>query len=257
MNIVLIGAGNVASYLGPFLKKKGHKIIQLYSRSKKNGEPLAKKLKCNHTTNTSKILPDADIYIIALRDEAISSFLSDIKFIPRLIVHTSGSVGLNVFPDNMKNKGVIYPIQTFSKSSKKDPEIIPYCIEGSNKKSLLVIRKLTNSLSSLVYKLNSKERAQIHLTAVFVNNFTNYLFVLANKILLKNKISFDILKPLILETAQKVMFNEPKKMQTGPAVRGDAAVIENHLKILNDFPEMKDIYKLLSKSIEKEYGPIL
>ena len=257
MNIVLIGAGNVAFHLGPALKRKGHKIIQLYSRSKKTGKTLALKLKCPHTNNPSKLSPEADIYIIVLRDEAISSFLSFIQFIPKLIVHTSGSIGLNVFPGDMKNNGVIYPLQTFSKTSKKDPEKIPFCIEGSNLKALATIRKLAMSMSPLVYKLNSSERARIHLSAVFANNFTNYLFALAGKILRKNKIPFDILRPLILETAQKVQSNTPEKMQTGPAVRGDAVIIRKHLKLLKDFPEIQDIYRLLSKCIEKEYGPRL
>ncbi len=141
--------------------------------------------------------------------------------------------------------------------NKKIPEKIPFLIEGSNRKSIITIEKLTNSLSKLVFKTNSRDRALIHLSAVFANNFTNYLFVLAGKILHKNKISFNILRPLILETAQKVQSNSPVKMQTGPAVRGDAIIIRKHLKLLKNFSEIKDIYKVMSKSIEKEYGPLL
>ena len=253
MKIVLIGTGNVAFHLGPVLKRKGNKIIQLYGRSEKNCLTLAKKLKCSFTTNYSKILPDADLYIVALRDEAIAPFLKNLNFIPAFIVHTSGAVGLDVFPQKMKNTGVIYPLQTFSKSSNKDPETIPFCIEGSNQKSLMILKKLSSTLSKKVFKINSKNRAQIHLAAVFANNFSNYLFVLAEKILNKNKIPFEILKPLILETAQKVQTNTPGKMQTGPAVRGDVTVIKKHLKLLKNFPQMMEIYKLLNKSIEKEH----
>lgn len=253
MKIVLIGTGNVAFHLGPVLKTNGHKIIQLYGRSEKNCLTLAKKLKCPHTTNRLKILPDADLYIIALRDVAIAPFVKNLTFIPTLIVHTSGSVGLDVFPGKMKNTGVIYPLQTFSKSSKNNPETIPFCIEGSNQKSLKILKKLSLTLSIMVFNLNSKKRAQIHLAAVFANNFSNYLFVLAEKILNKNKIPFKIVRPLILETAQKVQNNTPGKMQTGPAVRGDVAIIKKHLKILKDFPQMLEIYKLLNKSIDKEY----
>ncbi len=257
MNIVLIGTGNVATQLGPFLKKNGHKIIQLYSRSQNSGQMLAKKLKCPLTNTYSNLSTDADLYIIALRDEAISSFLKALPFIPNLIVHTSGSIGLDVFPGKMINTGVIYPLQTFSKLNKKIPEKIPFLIEGSNRKSLLIIRKLTTSISKLVFKTNSSDRVLIHLSAVFANNFTNYLFVMAGKILHKNKIPFNILRPLILETALKVQTNLPEKMQTGPAVRGDAIIIRKHLKLLKNFSEIKDIYKLMSKSIAKEYGPQL
>ena len=253
MKIVLIGTGNVAFHLGPVLKIKGHKIIQLYGRSEKNCLALAKKLKCPYTTNHLNILTDADLYIIALRDEAIAPFVKNLTFIPTLLVHTSGSVGLDVFPVKMKNTGVIYPLQTFSRSSKNNPETIPFCIEGSNQKSLKILKKLSSTLSKMVFNVNSKKRAQIHLAAVFANNFSNYLFVLAEKILNKNKIPFNIIRPLILETAQKVQTNTPGKMQTGPAVRGDVAIIKKHLKLLKDFPQMIEIYKLLNKSIDKEY----
>lgn len=253
MKIILIGTGNVAFHLGQALKRKGHKIIQLYGRSEKNCLTLAKILKCQHTTDPMKIFPDADLYIIALRDEAIAPFLKNLIFTPAFIVHTSGSVGLDVFPVKMKNTGVIYPLQTFSKSSNKDPKTIPFCIEGSNQKSLMILKKLSSTLSKIVFNINSKKRAQIHLAAVFANNFSNYLFVLAEKILNKNKIPFEIIKPLILETAQKVQTNTPGKMQTGPAVRGDVTIIKKHLELLKNFPQMMEIYKLLNKSIEKEY----
>ena len=253
MKIVLIGTGNVAFHLGPVLKINGHKIIQLYGRSEKNCLALAKKLKCPYTTNHLNILTDADLYIIALRDEAIAPFVKNLTFIPTLLVHTSGSVGLDVFPVKMKNTGVIYPLQTFSRSSKNNPETIPFCIEGSNQKSLKILKKLSSTLSKMVFNVNSKKRAQIHLAAVFANNFSNYLFVIAEKILNKNKIPFNIIRPLILETAQKVQTNTPGKMQTGPAVRGDVAIIIKHLKLLKDFPQMMEIYKLLNKSIDKEY----
>ncbi len=257
MNIVLIGAGNVAHHLGQALKSNGHRIIQVFSRSKKSSSSLSKILKCASTTSVSKIKPDADIYIVALRDEAISPILEKLEFIPKLIVHTSGSIGLDVFPERMKNSGVLYPVQTFSKSTKKLPEKIPFCIEGKNKKTLITIRKLATSLSTVVFKMNSSERALVHLSAVFANNFSNYLFILSERILKTKKLSFDLLRPLILETAQKVQTYSPKVMQTGPARRGDSTIINKHLKLLKENPDLESVYNLLSKRIEKDFGPLL
>ena len=257
MNIVLIGAGNVASHLGPLFQSKGHKIIQLYSRTVKSGLTLSKKLKCKYITDPSELLKEADVYVIALRDEAIVSFLKKLIFIPKLIVHTSGSLGIEVFPPMLNNTGVLYPLQTFSKSNKKKPEKIPFCIEGNNQKSLTIINKLAQSVSALVFKMNSTDRALLHLAAVYVNNFSNYLFIIGEKILHRKKIPFEVLRPLIMETAQKVLLNSPSKMQTGPAQRGDAVIIERHIKLLSDYPEMKEIYSLFTKCIEKDYGPRL
>ena len=172
MNIVLIGAGNVSVHLGQMLGKKGHTIVQVYNRSA-SGKKLAKKLACPFTNSVKEIFTDADVYIIAIADESIVEFLKTISFNPSLIVHTSGSTGLNVFPERMKNTGVLYPLQTFSKENKKTPEIVPFCIEGNGKNALQSIKKLANSLSASVYHLNTEQRSIVHLSAVFVNNFPN------------------------------------------------------------------------------------
>jgi predicted short-subunit dehydrogenase-like oxidoreductase (DUF2520 family) len=257
MKIVLIGAGNVASHLGPLFVKKGHQVLQVFSRSKKSAKLLSSKLNCEFTTDPQLLQTGADIYIVALRDETISTFLKSMSFIPNLIVHTSGSLSINVFPDKMKSCGVLYPLQSFSKSNKSTPEKIPLCIEGRDKKCLLKIKSFSHSISPLVYEMNSEKREYIHLAAVFANNFSNYLFVIAARILKKKNIPFDILKPSKQETALKVQNEYPEKMQTGPARRGDAMIINEHLKLLKNQPELRKIYKLLSENIENDFGPLL
>jgi predicted short-subunit dehydrogenase-like oxidoreductase (DUF2520 family) len=257
MNVVLIGAGNVASYLGPVLKKKGHTIVQVFSRSRKSGKTLASLLNCEHTTLAGKILTTADIYIVALRDEVIASFLDSLPFTPKLIVHTSGSTGMDVFPEKMKDHGIIYPVQSFSKSRKKYPDKIPICMQASNDKSQKKIKKFSKTISPVVVEMNSSDRFHVHLAAVFANNFANYLFLQAEKILVSKKLPFDLLKPLILETAMKVQEFAPAEMQTGPAKRGDATIINRHLTMLKNHPDCKHIYKLISGCIEKDLGPRL
>lgn len=251
MKVILIGAGNVATHLGLLLKRKGHKIVQVYSRSVQSSSRLAGILRCEYTTRTSGIIQDADIYIVALRDEVIKPFLKNISFNPELIVHTSGSLGLHIFPGNMENSGVLYPVQTFSKQNKISPLQIPFCIEGINPKSLKRINKLAHSLSTKVIQLNSEDRMHVHMAAVFSNNFTNYLFMISEKILRKRKISFDMLRPLIEETTLKLMRHSPEEMQTGPARRGDKSVIQKHINMLDK--EQRKIYRLFSKMIEKDF----
>ena len=254
MKIVLFGAGNVAYHLGPLLKKKGHKILQVYSPTSKFGKTLARKLRCEPIHTISAISKDADVYILALKDDAIENFVNKLPFIPKLIVHTSGSIGMNVFPKRIKNTGAFYPLQTFSKNSKITPKQIPFCIEGSNKKSSANIRKLAKSISPMVYEINSEKRRIIHVAAVFSNNFTNYLFSLSEKILGENNIKFEILLPLIHETINKISKEKPKKVQSGPARRNDKAVIKKHMQLLNSDPVMKNIYALLTNNIMREYN---
>ncbi len=254
MKIVLLGAGNVAYHLGPLIKKNGHTILQVYSPTARNGKALALKLKSIHIQSTSEISNEADIYIVAIKDDAITNVINKLTFLPQLIVHTSGSIGIDVIPKRFKNSGVLYPLQTFSKNSKTTPGQIPICIEGSNKKSLRIIRKLANSISPLVYEVNSEKRRIIHLAAVFANNFTNYLLSLSAKILEKNNVKFEVLLPLINETIDKISKEKPADVQTGPARRNDKAVIKKHMKLLSNDPDVQKIYSVLSKSIARRYA---
>jgi predicted short-subunit dehydrogenase-like oxidoreductase (DUF2520 family) len=247
MKIVLIGAGNVAFHLGILIRRSGHDVIQVYNRSRKSGQQLAEYLNCKYTGSVAAIDQHADMYIVALKDDVISDFCSRLSFVPKLIVHTSGTCSMEVFPENF-DCGVLYPVQTFSKTI-DTPRLIPFCIEARKRTSLKVIKNLAGMLSDGIYPMSSSEREKVHLAAVIVNNFTNHLFTLSEEYLRSEKMSFDILRPLILETALKVQKHSPSKMQTGPAKRGDKAVIGEHRKLLKHHMELKSIYDILTKSI--------
>lgn len=253
MKIVLIGSGNVATHLGKALKKAGHNILQVYSRSETSAKTLAKKLSCSFTSDIKSISKKSDIYIVALRDEAIKSFLQKFSSTEKIIVHTSGSVSLKAFGEKFKNCGVLYPVQTFSIKHPVNFKNIPVCIEASNENAKK-ITSLTKTISRKIYSINSEQRKKIHLAAVFANNFSNHLFAIAEDILSDEKISFEILRPLILETARKIQKHSPLEMQTGPAKRGDVSVIEEHLKMLDNKKQFKEIYKLISDSISETSG---
>ncbi len=247
--IVLIGAGNVATQLGLSLKRSKHTILQVYSKHNTSAITLAKKLNCESTDLPKKINPDADIYIIAIKDDAIIQIVKQLKVKNKIIVHTSGSSDMNVLETLSKNYGVFYPLQTFSKNTKVKFKNIPICIEASNKETLNVLQTLSKSISNNVQEINSKQRKAIHLAAVFACNFSNHLYSIADQILAENKLSFDLLKPLIRETAGKIKINSPTKIQTGPAIRGDKKIMDAQLKILSGKKDYQQLYKLFSKSI--------
>ena len=256
MKIVILGAGNLASHLAPALKKAGHQIDCIYSRSRKSAAALAKRIKSTAVTSVSQIPHDADLYIIAVADHAISDVVSEFDFIPKCIAHTSGSVPLSVFPKKFRNAGVLYPLQSFSKARKVNLQGTPICIKYRSVAAGLTLKKAA-MISSKVSKLTSAQRAKLHMAAVFVNNFPNALYSIAFDILKKEKINFNLLHPLILETALKVQNNRPDHMQTGPARRGDAVTLNLHRKLLKGMKTEKDIYNLMSKMIENKFGPVL
>ncbi|MCW3101795.1 MAG: oxidoreductase [Bacteroidetes bacterium] len=247
--IVLIGAGNVATQLGIALTGAGYHISQVYSPTKRSASLLAKKVKAAAITDLAKVDEDASVYIIAVKDDAITDVAKQLRLKDRVVAHTSGSVSMDVLKNVSKNYGVFYPLLTFTKDKKVDFKTVPICIEGSNKATSTTLQYFAKSISSNVQMINSDQRKVIHLAAVFACNFSNHMYAVAESILKKNKLSLDILKPLIEETALKIRNESPAKVQTGPAVRGDKKTMEGHLKMLKKNKDLSAIYKLVSKHI--------
>jgi predicted short-subunit dehydrogenase-like oxidoreductase (DUF2520 family) len=250
IKVVLLGAGNVASHLyKAFSKSELVTVNQWYNRSLE-----ALKLYRNEVeiTDNLETLADADIYIIAISDDAVARLSEKLPFSKRLVVHTSGSVGLHDM--NSKNmRGVFYPLQSFSKDAEMDFRNVPICVECEERKYIPFLKDLAKAINSPVHKINSDQRQVLHLSAVFVNNFTNQLYRIAHEIAESQHAEFDILKPLITETAKKIQDLSPYRAQTGPAKRNDKKTLKKHLKLMEN-EDHKDIYKLMTKSIQKTHG---
>lgn len=250
ISVVLLGAGNVAHHLfKAFSAAENVQVKQWYNRSIRVLEPY--KTTVAVTDELSKIL-EADIYVIAVSDDAISQLSSALPFEDRFVVHTSGSANIHDL-DKKNRRGVFYPLQTFSKAVDLDFTQVPLCLETLHKSDFPLLKSLAESVSNTVKRVNSNQRAALHLAAVFVNNFTNQLFRVAHEITESESTEFDLLKPLIMETAKKVQELSPYLAQTGPAKRHDKKTIKRHLKQL-DNEHHKDIYELLTASIQKTHG---
>ena len=250
MKIVLLGSGNVATHLAKALKSKGEEIVQVYSQNLDNATLLAQSIATEAIGDLNEIKQNADLYIISVKDDAIESVAKSLKNVTGLVVHTSGTTDINVLASQVEKAGVFYPLQTFSKSKEVSFENIPLCIEANDDSQLTILCNLAAKISREVYKLNGEKRKVLHLAAVFACNFPNHLYALANKILSQNGLDFEIIRPLIAETADKVMSNLPENMQTGPAVRADESTLNKHLSMLTDMPELQNIYQTLSDSIK-------
>jgi predicted short-subunit dehydrogenase-like oxidoreductase (DUF2520 family) len=255
MKIVLIGTGNLAIHLGPALKASGHSIIQVVGRTVANTQKLAEKIGTEYTTDPKLIDHKAEVYIICVRDEAISFYANHIPKKAKLVLHTSGSLAAGKLAVSGSQFGVLYPLQTFSKHRKVNFKTVPLCLEASTSKSKKILLQLALSLSKNIHWLEQDQRQSLHLAAVFANNFSNHLFVIAEELLRKKKLSFDLLRPLIAETAAKIQDGMPHEMQTGPARRGDSATIDKHIALLKNKKQISEIYKILTKSILDHDGP--
>jgi len=250
LSIVIIGAGNVATHLYKALKKaEDTSVIQWYNRNIKAIESYKNELSI---TKNIYDLKKADVYIIAVSDDVIGTLSSQLPFADKLVVHTSGSVSLHDL-DKKNRRGVFYPLQSFTKDADIDFTEVPICIEIENKKDLQILKELSEALGCNHYRVNSDQRAALHLAAVFVNNFVNQLYRVGHEITESKSVDFNILKPLIKETARKIETLSPYMAQTGPAKRGDKKTIKKHLRTL-DKEIHKDIYELLTKSIKLTHG---
>ncbi len=249
MVITLVGAGRVATHLGLALAKAGHEVGQVWNRTETSGAALASMLGCPHAHTAEALDRDADVIIISVKDSALDDVARMVGDTRALVLHTAGSMTLDSLPQ--ERTGVIYPMQTFSRERSVDFRCIPLFIETRREEDLPVLQTLAQSLSDSVTVMDSPKRQYLHVAAVFACNFVNHLYDLSADVLERQGIPFDILLPLIDETALKVHSLHPHKAQTGPALRWDRNVIAKHQTLLT--PEENEVYRLLSESIHRKH----
>ena len=252
----MIGAGRLATNMAKALKRAGHDVPQVYSRTREAASVLASVTGSEPVNRLEHVRGDADMYVIAVKDGAIASVIASLC--PRLpdavFVHTAGSVPMSVFFGSAERFGVIYPMQTFSKESDVDFSRIPCFVEGSDEATLAVISDTAASISNNVRQLSSEKRRYLHLAAVFACNFANHCYHLASEVLTTQGIPFSIMLPLIDETTRKVHHLTPAEAQTGPAVRYDSEIIAAHLRLLDEVDGASEglsaeVYRLMTESI--------
>jgi predicted short-subunit dehydrogenase-like oxidoreductase (DUF2520 family) len=251
IKVSIIGSGNVATHLGRALKNCGATVLHIWSQNLKNAEILAESIQSTAVKSIDDIANDgSDLVIISVKDDVISAVASALIKYEGLVVHTSGAVGLADL-SFLQNYGVFYPLQTFSKHKELNFNEVPICLEANNNDNLQILKNVATALSQKVYEVPTDQRKILHLAAVFACNFPNYLYGVAQQLLAAHQLSFDIIRPLIAETANKVQTALPMEVQTGPAVRNDEQTMVNHQKLLQENPDWVNIYQLLSDQIKK------
>ena len=254
--ITLVGAGRLATQLAKALQGAGHRIASIYSRTCHSAHKLHRQLENNGqivVTDHLADLPQSDVYIIAVTDTALAEVLSawPLQTRDKVVLHTAGSLSMDMLKSVSNHYGVLYPMQTFSKERELDFSQITCFIEANDATALETVTSMANAVSRRVELLSSDDRKYLHLAAVFACNFSNHCFALAAEILKQHHMSFDVMLPLIDETVKKVHQFSPRTVQTGPAVRYDENVIRQQSQLLRKDPLMKDLYDRLSLSIHK------
>jgi len=252
-DIVIIGSGNVATNLALNLVQKNYNVSFVFSPNAEHAKQIASKINASYS-NLLEEIPQADLYIVAIKDDAILSFIE--KWNPDkdvFVVHTSGSFQTELLSPFLDKPASFYPLQTFIKDQPISMEQVPILIEGTDEQ-YVALKAIANQLSNNVQRFDAQKRKALHIAAVSVNNFTNYLLAKTKIYCLENDLDFDLLTPLLKQTIDKCSATLlPMSVQTGPARRGDQNVIDDHIKHLENTPELQELDKTFSKLIFQEF----
>lgn len=255
MRICLIGAGNVATHLA---RRLGRAVAQVYAPTLDHARRVAQLAageQCLATDRLPELIPDADVYLIAVKDDAVARVAADTPDFPGVWAHTSGSVAMETLREAGKSRcGVVYPLQTFSREAEVDFSCVPVFVEGSDEETTGTLEELARRLTRAenVRRADSALRRRLHLAAVFACNFANLMWLEADDLLRGDGLTVGSLLPLIRATVDKLEAMNPREAMTGPARRGDKAVIAKHLAMLT--PEKRDLYGTLSEEIARQCG---
>lgn len=248
MKIVLIGSGNVAAILGKLIVQNHHTIVHVASRNIDHAAALARQFDTSFSTYNGLNDVNADMFILAVSDAAIPECISKFSIPDKLLVHTAGSVSKDILKNTSLHYGILYPLQSLRKEMTDIPDI-PLLVDGSDTDVTKYIEDFARSLTSNVQIAGDEDRLKLHTAAVIVSNFTNHLYALAEDFCKKEKVNFELLKPLIVETAQRIVTHSPAEVQTGPAARKDIQTLDKHLRLLADYPRLRYLYLKLTDSI--------
>jgi len=252
LKIVIVGAGNVASFFAKKFAAAGFTIVSIHSKNLAHAESLAKEVQAIASNTLSTIGSDFDYLLFAVSDDALKACVAEVPASNSFCwLHTSGAMSKEIFAEKTNRYGVFYPLQTFTKSVALSQSVFPILIESSSQEIQQALEKLAAQMQLPFQYADSYQRKNIHLAAVFACNFSNHLFQIASEILAEQHLPFELLLPLIQETVSKLNHLSPSAAQTGPAIRNDQAVISDQIVLLKEHPQWAMVYQLLSAEIQK------
>lgn len=254
MRIVFLGSGNIAHFFAPVLRRKGHDIVQVYSRTREHAAALATLTGSAVTDDLAAIDPDADVYVLAIKDDALATVAAQLSFAGKTVIHCAGAISLDVLQQVSENRAVIWALYSVRKHNLPQSGDVPLIVEGSNAQALDIASAIAADISSRVLKTDYEHRQMLHLNAVFANNFTNHLLTITQKICEQHQLPFDILQPIIRQTLEQTEKILPSESQTGPAIRHDETTIAKHLELLAPYPDWQEVYARISRSIQDTAG---
>ncbi len=253
MDVVLIGAGNVGHVLGRTLKQAGHRILSVWNRDIEKAVRLAGELSAHVAENFGQLPKDADIYILAISDGIIGELVAELEINKGILIHTAGTVGIDVLAPAAKKYGVLWPVKMI-RASMNELDDCTIVVDGNDDDTRQQLQQLAGQLSDRVILADGETRQKMHLVAAFTSNFTNHMYHLAADYCKNTGLDISLFYPLIKSTALQVQNAYPGDVQAGPAFRGDIETIERHRALLTGNPELLRLYDEVTRSIREKFG---
>jgi predicted short-subunit dehydrogenase-like oxidoreductase (DUF2520 family) len=250
MDIVLIGSGNTATVLGRKSIAAGHKVLQVYSPQDNHARLLAWRLNSSPVSSISSIEKNADLMLIAIRDDVLPTFVNALGKIKSMVVHTAGALSMNELSPTGNQFGVFYPLQSLRKELEMIP-VLTVLVDGNQQKSKEFIKYFASTVAERVIEAGDDTRLKYHLAATMTNNFSNYIFSLTALFCERENIDFSVLQPLMEETVNRLRNTSPHAAQTGPAFRKDLVTLQKHRDILRNYPDLLKFYELFTEALQK------
>ena len=257
MKVSFIGSGSVATHLALALYGCGDIIDQVYSPTPAHAALLAGRVEAEVADSIRNLRKDADVYILAIPDNALYDVALDFRTVDALVVHTSGATSMEVLKETSNRYGVLWSPQSFVRDAAIEYDELPFCIEGNTSRVCDDIATFIKRVSPHVYRTTQEQRQWLHLSAVFVNNFQNGLTAIAQKICREHDVPFEVLHPIMLTTVKRAFYGDVRYQLTGPAVRNDSRTLAIHRRLLKDDKELLAVYDQLSEILITLKQPIL
>ncbi|MBN2424198.1 MAG: DUF2520 domain-containing protein [Calditrichaceae bacterium] len=258
--VLIIGAGRVGTTVYRFIKEKMNIPVFLTDIKpvfKSNGYTMPGEDIIDFSAKQN--IEDYSIIFITVPDDEIVSVVNKLQkndLNNKIILHTSGACGLSVF-DVLKRQhaaiGSFHPLQTFTGLFLRETiwkGII--CTYQGDEKGYGFVKHFCGMAGAELIRVTAEQKIAIHTAGVLVSNLYFALLKAAEKVLetydLKNE-ARSMLIPLIRQTIENYQRYPVADALTGPLKRGDINTIKSHLDFLNGQEEIRQLYKVLSKTL--------
>lgn len=250
--VTIIGTGNIAHFFGAKLKDSNCKVIQVISTNEAKGSAFAKQFDCIYHTDVTEILPATDIVIFAVPDDVLREMASLTVFTSKLCIYAAGTVSLQEVSNLSNNVACIWPVYSIQQNNLPITREIPLVCTLTQQSSIAIVQYIAKIISNQVFFLSDEKKQFIHLSAVWINNFTNHMLHIGFNVLTEQHLPKELLFPILTSTIENAQIKDPQYLQTGPAIRRDQQTINKHLQLLHN-SDSKLLYEVITASIQNNY----